>query len=192
MMKKLTIILFVLTLIFTLASCGGGEDTTTAAPTDGDTTAASVVEEATSDTEDTTADNEATSEEDTAAEIKNAVLSVEQTDDISGIGYGKVFNASTDEYAFYAVFETDVRITDVKVLGLTFVEASEDGTITFNREELYSQAELNSEEVLCVHLTADGAIPAYGISYVDTDGTIKSFSVNMSGEDGSLYLAEIK
>ena len=191
-MKKLTIILFVFTLIFTLASCGGGEDTTTAAPTDGDTTAASVVEEATSDTEDTTADNEATSEEDTAAEINNAVLSVEQTDDISGIGYGKVFNASTDEYAFYAVFETDVRITDVKVLGLTFVEASEDGTITFNREELYSQTELNAEEVLCVHLTADGAIPAYGISYVDTDGTIKSFSVNMSGEDGSLYLSEIK
>ena len=191
-MKKLTIILFVLMLIFTFASCGGGEDTTTALPTDGDTTTASVVEDATSDTEETIADNEATSEEETNAEIKNAVLSVEQTDDISGIGLGKVFNASTDEYAFYAVFRTDVIITDVKVLGLTFVDASDDGTITFDKEELYSQEELKPEEVLCVHLTADGTIPAYGISYVDSDGTIKSFSVNMSGDDGSLYLSEIK
>ena len=188
-MKKLSIILFVLMLIFTFASCGGGEETTTAAPTDGDTTTASVAEEATSDTEETTAVNETTTpaeettadkettyEEDTTAEIKNATLTVEQTDDISGIGTGKVFNASTDEYAFYAVFRTDVKITDVKVLGLTFVDASDDGTITFDKEELYSQQELKPEEVLCVHLTADGAIPAYGISYVDADGTIKSFS----------------
>ena len=185
-MKKLTIILFVLMLIFTLASCGGGEDTTTAVPTDGDTTTASAIDETTA------ADETTMTAEESTAEIKNAVLSIEQADDISGIGLGKVFNASTDEYAFYAVLGTDLRITDVKVLGLTFVDASEDGTITFDKEVLYTQDALSSEEVLCVHLTADGAIPAYGISYVDTDGTTKSFSVNMSGEDGSLYLSEIK
>ena len=39
--------------------------------------------------------------------------------------------------------------------------------------------------------TADGSIPAYGISYVDTDGAEKAYSVNMSGEDGSLYLSAI-
>ena len=178
MMKKLTIILFVLMLIFTFASCGGTAPETTTTVVDADETIA--------------ADETTVTAEESTAEIKNAVLSVEQTDDISGIGNGKVFNASTDEYAFYAVFRTDIKITEVKVLGLTFVDASDDGTITFEKEELYSQAELNAEDVLCVHLKADGAIPAYGISYVDADGTIKSFSVNMSGEDGSLYLSAIK
>lgn len=185
-MKKLTIILFVLMLIFTFASCGGTAPETTTAPIDADETTVAATEEATA------ADETTVTAEESTAEIKNAILSVEQTDDISGIGNGKVFNASTDEYAFYAVFRTDVKITDVKVLGLTFVDASDDGTITFGKEDLYSQAELNAEDVLCVHLTVDGAIPVYGISYVDADGTVKSFSVNMSGEDSRLYLAEIK
>lgn len=194
MMKKLTIILFVLMLIFTFASCGGTTPEATTAPGDADETTAAATEETTAAAEETTeiADETTEAAEEATAEVKNATLTVEQTDDISGIGTGKVFNASTDEYAFYAVFRTDVKITDVNVLGLTFVDASDDGTITFDKEELYSQAELNAEDVLCVHLTADGAIPAYGISYVDTDGTQKSFSVNMSGEDGSLYLSEIK
>ena len=191
-MKKLTIIFAVLMLIFTLASCGGGEDTTTAVPTDGETTTDLVVEEATSDTEETTAVDETTEiPEEVTAETKNASVTVEQVEDIAGEP-GTVFNASTDEYAFYAVFRSDVRITDVKVLGLTFLDADENGNITFDREVLHTVEEIGPDFNLSVQLTADGTIPAYGISYVDTDGTQKSFSVNMSGEDGSLYLSEIK
>ena len=85
-----------------------------------------------------------------------------------------------------------MKITDVKVLGLTFVDADESGVMTFDKEVLHTVDEIGPDFNLAVHLTADGSIPAYGISYADTDGTIKSFSVNMSGEDGSLYLAEIK
>lgn len=192
-MKKLTIIFTVLMLIFTFASCGGEENTTTLPDTDGETTTVAA-EETTEVTEETTEITEQTTKtaEETTAVLKNAVLTVEQADDISGVGEGNVFNASSEEYAFYAVFRTDVKISDVKVLGLTFVDAAEDGTITFDKEVLYTQDALTEDEVLCVHLTADGAIPAYGISYVDADGEIKSFSVNMSGEDGSLYLSAIK
>jgi len=34
-------------------------------------------------------------------------------------------------------------------------------------------------------------IPFYGISYTDGTGTDRVFSVNLSGFDGSVYLAEI-
>lgn len=33
-----------------------------------------------------------------------------------------------------------------------------------------------------------GAIPNYGISYVDGNGAARSFAVEMSGEDGSVVL----
>lgn len=206
MSKKIFAIVLGIILVLSFAACGGNNEATTNAPTDADeTTVANADETTTASAEETSASDETTVEEsseeatsdeviseETTVEVKNATLSVEQADDISGIGAGKVFNASTDEYAFYAVFRTDVDIKDVKVLGLTFVDAADDGTITFEKEELYTQTELISEEILCVYLTADGSIPAFGISYTDTDGTVKSFSVNMSGEDGSLYLTAIK
>lgn len=185
-MKKFVIILTVLMLIFAFASCGGNEEATTVA------TEETTSEETTAAAEETTAADETTEiPEEVTAETKNASVTVEQVEDIAG-EYGTVFNASADEYAFYAVFRTDVKITDVKVLGLTFVDADESGVITFDKEVLHTVDEIGPDFNLAVHLTADGSIPAYGISYADTDGTIKSFSVNMSGEDGSLYLAEIK
>ena len=178
-------------LIFAFASCGGNEETTTAV-TEETTAEETTAEETTAAAEETTAADETTeTPEEVTAETKNATVTVEQVEDIAG-EYGTVFNASADEYAFYAVFRTDVKITDVKVLGLTFVDADESGVITFDKEVLHSVDEIGPDFNLAVHLTAEGSIPAYGISYADTDGTVKSFSVNMSGEDGSLYLAEIK
>ena len=195
-MKKFVIILTVLMFIFAFASCGGNEEATTVATeetTAEETTAEeTTAEETTAAAEETTVADETTeTPEEVTSETKNASVTVEQVEDIAG-EYGTVFNASADEYAFYAVFRTDVKITDVKVLGLTFVDADESGVMTFDKEVLHTVDEIGPDFNLAVHLTADGSIPAYGISYADTDCTIKSFSVNMSGEDGSLYLAEIK
>lgn len=190
MKNRSLILVLVFSLIMSFCACAGNEDSTTLKDVSNN--------ESTIQTTDENVSAEVTSEEVFSEEatvqtdaLEPAVLTVEQADDISGIGFGKVFNASTDEYAFYAVFRTDAEITDVKVLGLTFVDAADDGTITFDKEELYTLGKLEPENVFCVNLTAEGAIPAYGISYTDTDGTTKAFSVNMSGEDGSLYLSEI-
>ena len=89
------------------------------------------------------------------------------------------------------------KSTSVKKLSVSEIKklwkyrTDEDGNITFDREVLHTVEEIRPDFNLCVHLTADGSIPAYGISYVDADGTEKAFSVNMSGEDGSLYLSAI-
>lgn len=192
MNKKILAIVLAIILVLSFAACGGNNEATTNAPTDADETTAAATEETTAAAEETTEIADETTEipEEVTAETKNASVTVEQVEDIAG-EYGTVFNASADEYAFYAVFRSDVRITDVKVLGLTFLDADENGNITFDREELYAVEEIGPDFSLSVHLTADGTIPAYGIAYVDTDGTEKAFSVNMSGEDSSLYLSAI-
>lgn len=200
-MKKITFLILCLSLVFSFVACGdntensttaGAESTVAENTTVEETTENTVTEETTAAEEETAAADETTkTSEEVTAETKNASVTVEQVEDIAG-EYGTVFNASADEYAFYAVFRTDVKITDVKVLGLTFVDADESGVMTFDKEVLHTVDEIGPDFNLAVHLTAEGSIPAYGISYVDADGTVKSFSVNMSGEDGSLYLAEIK
>lgn len=201
MMKKIIAFLTAAVLVLSLAACSENV-TDTQSTTDAENTTQSANETTEAYAEETTAEEateeaaveETTAEETTAEETteaaKNATLTVEQVEDIAGEA-GTVFNAATDEYAFYAVFRTDAKITDVKVLGLTFVDADEDGNITFDREVLYTVEEIRPDFNLSVHLTADGSIPAYGISYVDADGAEKAYSVNMSGEDGSLYLSAI-
>ena len=201
MLKKLLVLSLCMIFEFSFVACGDNTENSTTAgteltvsenTTDEATTENTVPEETTATAEETTlADETTAAAEEVTAETKNATVTVEQVEDIAG-EYGTVFNASSDEYAFYAVFRTDVKITDVKVLGLTFVDADESGVITFDKEVLHTVDEIGPDFNLAVHLTAEGSIPAYGISYVDADGTVKSFSVNMSGEDSSLYLAEIK
>lgn len=214
MSKKLLVLALCMIFVFSFAACDdntenstsvGTELTVSENTTDEATTENTVPEETTATAEETALADETTAaaeettladettetSEEVTAETKNATVTVEQVEDIAG-EYGTVFNASSDEYAFYAVFRTDVKITDVKVLGLTFVDADESGVITFDKEVLHTVDEIGPDFNLAVHLTAEGSIPAYGISYVDADGTVKSFSVNMSGEDSSLYLTEIK
>ena len=192
MKNKIFAIISVIALFLAFSACSGGTESTTA-PDEATTAAQLTTEEGAA--EETTAEETTEAEETTAAEesaeVKSATVTVEQVEDIAGES-GTVFNASADEYAFYAVFRSDVEISDVKVLGLTFVDADENGNITFGREVLHTVEEIGPDFNLAVHLTADGAIPAYGISYIDSDGTEKAYSVNMNGEDGSLYLAEIK
>ena len=44
---------------------------------------------------------------------------------------------------------------------------------------------------LAVKMSLPETIPFYGISYTDGTGADRVFSVNLSGFDGSVYLAEI-
>jgi len=62
--------------------------------------------------------------------------------------------------------------------------------MTFDVEELYTLDRLTADRPLVVSTTFYGLIPNNGISYVDETGTTRFFAVDMSGEDGSLYLWE--
>ena len=89
------------------------------------------------------------------------------------------------------VFTADRTVTDLKVLALTYEDIDADGNVVFSIEELMTIPEFNADSVLKASLEYIGTIPNNGISYTDpATGKTRRFAVNMSGNDGSLFLWE--
>ena len=101
------------------------------------------------------------------------------------------YSAEEGEYAVDVVFLTDGAVRDFKVIALTVTDVSEEGYISFTFDDLYAYGELVPEKGLSVKMSLPETIPFYGISYTDGTGNTRIFSVNLSGFDGSVYLAEI-
>ena len=101
------------------------------------------------------------------------------------------YTADDSEYASEVVFLTDGAVRDFRLLGLTLEEITDDGELVFSFEELYVYGELTPEKGLAVRMNIPETIPYYGISYMDGTGAVRVFSVNYSGFDGSVQLAEI-
>lgn len=100
------------------------------------------------------------------------------------------FDVTGEESQVRVLFTASAAVTDFKVLSLTCEDIDENGNISFSVQERYSQPEFTPDCPLIVGMEFFGSIPNNGISYVDTDGVEKRFAVDMSGEDGSLYLWE--
>lgn len=124
------------------------------------------------------------------SENTNAVISVDYADGVDSAGYDE-FNVNASEFQTLVMFSTNIPVTDFKVLSLTYQDSDEDGNITFDIQTLYTQETLTPERPLVAGLEFIGTIPNNGISYVDQDGTVRTFAVDMSGMDGSLFLWEI-
>ena len=93
-----------------------------------------------------------------------------------------------DEAASQVRFSADKTVRDFKVLGLTFLEGDDSERIAFAAEELCAVDALTPEEPLVQELLFGGAIPNCGFSYVDEAGTVRAFTVEISGMDGSLLI----
>lgn len=110
-------------------------------------------------------------------------------DVLSGLDRYDVFYASEGE-GTKVLFTPSRSVKDFKLLALTIEDVDENGNIKFASEEVYSRESLDPECPLAAALDFFGDIPNNGFSYVDDNGTIKSFAINISGEDGSLILTE--
>lgn len=111
-------------------------------------------------------------------------------DVLPGLAVYDEFIADTSDGQVKVVFSTDSRVTDFKVLALTFESADENGNVSFAKQELYAVNALTSERPLVVGMTFFGDLPSYGISYVDENGVTRNFALGLSGMDGSLLLTE--
>ena len=100
------------------------------------------------------------------------------------------FNIPEDFTGVRVWFTTNETVTDFRILHLTCETIDDDGNLTFAVEEVYSQPELTPDRPLAAGLEFPGDMPSNGISYVDTDGVIRKYAVDMSGRDGSLFLWE--
>jgi len=101
------------------------------------------------------------------------------------------YAADYTDYAVDVVFTTDGTVRNFKVLALTLNEITDDGYMSFFFKDLYTYGELTPDKGLAVKMSLPETIPFYGISYTDGTGAEHVFSVNLSGFDGSVYLAEI-
>ncbi|MBR4014625.1 MAG: hypothetical protein IKI88_00285 [Anaerotignum sp.] len=96
------------------------------------------------------------------------------------------FIADASDAATQVVFSAAKELKDFQVLALSPQET--DGEITFSTVVLYTQDSLTPQRPLVVNMAFFGTMPNNGISFVDTNGQTKRFTVNISGKDGSLEL----
>ena len=97
-------------------------------------------------------------------------------------------SVSTAEPRARVLLSCEYAVKDFKVIG---VEASPmSGSLSYSTEELYALDELTPDRPLLLNMTFYGLLPYYGVSYVDDSGETISYSINMSGKDGSVILTE--
>lgn len=108
-------------------------------------------------------------------------------DVLDGISDYHEVSVSTEEPLARVLLSCEYAVKDFKVLG---IEASMSSSLSFFTEELYALDELSPDRPLLLNLTFYGLLPYYGVSYVDDSGETISYSINMSGKDGSVILTE--
>ncbi|MBO6054898.1 MAG: hypothetical protein J6P31_05200, partial [Oscillospiraceae bacterium] len=105
------------------------------------------------------------------------------------VGYTEMLRDG-GEYSMQVAFQTDRPVYDFSILALEYVDMTEEGSVEYSHSTRCVLPELTPDEALVVSMEFLGTIPNNGITYVDTDGRQRFFTVNVSGMDGSLYLGK--
>lgn len=101
--------------------------------------------------------------------------------------------ADSGDYSSRLIFTADGWIGDFALLNLIPEEYLDDGSVKFRAEPAVTDPALgilSPENPVVVRLTFMGTIPNYGISYVDSRGSVRQFALVQSGSDGSISLQE--
>ena len=92
------------------------------------------------------------------------------------------------EYMVNVIISTDTTVTDLKIMDAEIGTVTDDTTGFKNKGIIYELKELNPENPLLFRTEFPGDIPSRLVSYIDTDGEEKVYSLSMSGQDGSLVV----
>jgi len=84
------------------------------------------------------------------------------------------------------MFYTDARVTDFSFYEIRNISVDDSGKFIFDEMEIFTQPELVPENGLLVNIYFAGDLPEYAFSYVDVDGTTKTYLISQSGNDGSI------
>jgi hypothetical protein len=120
-----------------------------------------------------------------------SVLDTLMTDEAGKFSYEVEVSEGDPEFVYVYADGRKIASLIVEAGDKVSFTIAEDGEVIFEKEVLYEQETLTEECPLLVKMTFFGTIPSYGIAYTDSDGEEKQFSVEMSGVDGSLFLAEM-
>ena len=128
-----------------------------------------------------------------AAEYEQAQVTAQwETVDFDCTNVCERYCAEGAEDNVAVMFSSQSDISDFKVLSLEFADADEYGKVNYNKSAVYTLDELPAGKYLAVNMIFNGDIPNNGIAYIDGMGIERCFAVEISGEDGSVALLEIK
>lgn len=99
-----------------------------------------------------------------------------------------VYSAYSGDDSVRVAFTTTESVKGFKILSLQYESIEDGGNLQFSTTELYDYGTMTADKTFVVEMLFAGAIPGYGISYVDAQGNTRQFSINTSGYDGSLLL----
>ncbi len=109
--------------------------------------------------------------------------------DVKQLGPHDVFTAGQTEPLAGIVFSVNNPIKNFKVLSL-YLKDFNNGKPVFLVKELYTKEVFRPDRQLLVKFSFIGSIPNNGISYTDSTGKTRCFSISESGMDGSLVFSE--
>lgn len=90
------------------------------------------------------------------------------------------------EFQVKVLFTAKDTVKNFKILSIN--AAAEEGVKV--EGELYTQEEVTPDRPFVLGMIFAGDVANMGVSYEDENGTVHQYSINMSGEDGSLLLVE--
>lgn len=129
---------------------------------------------------------------DAAEQTEDPKVSVDYLDDVKGqypdyVDASEIMNVNSAEYDTVVLFHTDVTVEDFRVFSVE-LDIDEDGPPEFTPSEVFHAAELKKDAPIAVPLNFPGDMSLNGFSYKGTDGNMRTFTVGMSGNDGSLVV----
>lgn len=124
-----------------------------------------------------------------SAEIGGTVEGMILTEGLEEILSYYVFDADNSEYRVSILFNAVGTVSDFRFKELQLIGMDEALHMEFEELTVYSLERLDESCPLVVNMTFVGDTPNYGISYFDGEN-VRTFALEMSGEDGSLILLE--
>ena len=95
------------------------------------------------------------------------------------------YRAKETEYMTTILFTSAEELLDIQFGELLWTEEA-----ALRMDMRFSMPALGAEQTLAVHVPFWGSSTTYGICFTDESGSIRHFSVALSGKDGSLILSE--
>ena len=99
----------------------------------------------------------------------------------------KVMGVNTSDYETVILFYTDEDVEDFRVFSLDN-NIDENGIPDYIATEVFKTSELKKDAPVAVPLNFPGDMSLNGFCYKGADGNLQTFTVGISGEDGSLVI----
>ena len=124
-------------------------------------------------------------------DFTEGLLSAYWAEDVSYVEfpYTEIVVSADPPVSRVALF-VSAPVTDLRILSVELAGVGEDGIPVFTDETVRTWGDLTPGQILIVDMTFWGDIPNNGVSYIDANGVTHRYTLEISGENGSLILSK--